>query len=92
MKITVTFMLSLQSPNPLPFLVFRVFILYYSHSFRLISHLSCNRQIASSELLSKGEDVTRSMVQKAVVILAAKPVFGAVRSGPILNLFMMVFS
>ncbi|KAF8588564.1 hypothetical protein K439DRAFT_1334974 [Ramaria rubella] len=51
--------------------------------------ISCNRQIASSELLSKGEDVTRSMVQKAVVVLAAKPVFGAVRDklGVVTNAF-----
>ncbi|KAF8524972.1 transport protein Avl9-domain-containing protein [Gautieria morchelliformis] len=51
--------------------------------------ISCNRQIASSELLSKGDDVTRSMVQKAVVILAAKPVFGAVRDklGVVTNAF-----
>lgn len=41
--------------------------------------ISCNRQIASSELASPGDDVTRSTVQKAVVILASKPVFGAVR-------------
>ncbi|GJJ13456.1 hypothetical protein Clacol_007710 [Clathrus columnatus] len=41
--------------------------------------ISCNRQIASSELLAVGEDVTRSTVQKAVVILASKPVFGAIR-------------
>ncbi|KII90891.1 hypothetical protein PLICRDRAFT_549534 [Plicaturopsis crispa FD-325 SS-3] len=41
--------------------------------------ISCNRQIASSELLVKDVDVTRSTVQKAVVILASKPVFGPIR-------------
>ncbi|KIJ54151.1 hypothetical protein M422DRAFT_241404 [Sphaerobolus stellatus SS14] len=41
--------------------------------------ISCNRQIQASELLSKGDDVTRSTVQKAVVVLASKPIFGAVR-------------
>jgi hypothetical protein len=41
--------------------------------------ISCNRQIASSELLVKSEVVTRSTVQKAVVILASKPVFGPIR-------------
>lgn len=46
---------------------------------RTIFGISCNRQIASSELLVKGEDVTRSTVQKAVVILASKPVFGPIR-------------
>lgn len=39
----------------------------------------CNRQIASSTLLVKGVDVTRSIVQKAVVVLASKPVFGPIR-------------
>lgn len=32
--------------------------------------ISCNRQIASEKLLVKGKDVTRSTVQKAVVVLA----------------------
>ncbi|CCL98519.1 uncharacterized protein FIBRA_00518 [Fibroporia radiculosa] len=41
--------------------------------------ISCNRQISTSELLVKDADVTRSTVQKAVVVLASKPVFGLVR-------------
>lgn len=41
--------------------------------------ISCNRQISSSELRVKSEVVTRSTVQKAVVILASKPVFGPIR-------------
>lgn len=32
--------------------------------------ISCNRQIASSQLAVKGKEVTRSTVQKAVVVLA----------------------
>lgn len=40
---------------------------------------SCNQQIPASSLLVKGPDVTRSTVQKAVVVLAAKPVFGPIR-------------
>lgn len=32
--------------------------------------ISCNRQIASDKLLVRGKDVTRSTVQKAVVVLA----------------------
>ncbi|KAF8182306.1 transport protein Avl9-domain-containing protein [Pholiota molesta] len=36
--------------------------------------ISCNQQISASSLLVKGPDVTRSTVQKAVVVLAAKPV------------------
>ncbi|KAL0579872.1 hypothetical protein V5O48_002119 [Marasmius crinis-equi] len=41
--------------------------------------ISCNQQIASSALLVKAPDVTRSTVQKAVVVLASKPVFGPIR-------------
>ncbi|KIK69782.1 hypothetical protein GYMLUDRAFT_150632 [Collybiopsis luxurians FD-317 M1] len=41
--------------------------------------ISCNQQIAASALLVKMPDVTRSTVQKAVVVLAAKPVFGPIR-------------
>ncbi|CAA7262871.1 unnamed protein product [Cyclocybe aegerita] len=41
--------------------------------------ISCNQQIPASELLVKGPDVTRSTVQKAVVVLASKPVFGPIR-------------
>jgi hypothetical protein len=41
--------------------------------------ISCNRQIASSTLLVKNQDVTRSTVQKAVVVLASEPVFGPIR-------------
>ncbi|QRW14942.1 Late Secretory pathway protein AVL9 [Ceratobasidium sp. AG-Ba] len=41
--------------------------------------ISCNRQLAASELLTRGADVTRSTVQKAIVVLARKPLFGAIR-------------
>ncbi|KAI6044759.1 transport protein Avl9-domain-containing protein [Pisolithus marmoratus] len=41
--------------------------------------ISCNRQIPTSALLVKDVDVTRSIVQKAVVVLASKPVFGPIR-------------
>ncbi|THG93871.1 hypothetical protein EW026_g7478 [Hermanssonia centrifuga] len=41
--------------------------------------ISCNRQIRSKDLLVKDADVTRSTVQKAVVVLASKPVFGPIR-------------
>ena len=39
----------------------------------------CHRQIASSVLLVKDVDVTRSTVQKSVVVLASKPLFGPIR-------------
>ncbi|KAH9480710.1 Late secretory pathway protein avl9 [Psilocybe cubensis] len=41
--------------------------------------ISCNQQISAASLLVKGPDVTRSTVQKAVVVLASKPVFGPIR-------------
>lgn len=34
--------------------------------------ISCNRQMASDEVQNKGKDVTRSTVQKAIVVLASK--------------------
>ncbi|GAA5823948.1 hypothetical protein JCM10212_001055, partial [Sporobolomyces blumeae] len=42
--------------------------------------ISCNRQITASQLLHKGKDVTRSTVQKAIVVLASKPIFGPLRN------------
>ncbi|WWC91958.1 uncharacterized protein L201_006911 [Kwoniella dendrophila CBS 6074] len=41
--------------------------------------ISCNRQLPSSELMRRPSDVTRSMVQKAVVVIASQPVFGPIR-------------
>ena len=41
--------------------------------------ISCNRQISSAALTKKGVEVTRSTVQKAVVVLARQPVFGPIR-------------
>ncbi|KAF9644067.1 hypothetical protein BDM02DRAFT_3122485 [Thelephora ganbajun] len=41
--------------------------------------ISCNRQIATSALLVKDVDVTRSTVQKAVVVLVSRPLFGPIR-------------
>ncbi|KAK4050816.1 hypothetical protein OIV83_003238 [Microbotryomycetes sp. JL201] len=41
--------------------------------------ISCNRQIQAEQLLNKDKTVTRSTVQKAIVVLASKPIFGALR-------------
>ncbi|KAI0685340.1 transport protein Avl9-domain-containing protein [Cytidiella melzeri] len=41
--------------------------------------ISCNRQIRTADLLVKDADMTRSTVQKAVIVLASKPVFGPIR-------------
>ncbi|CDS09209.1 hypothetical protein LRAMOSA10569 [Lichtheimia ramosa] len=41
--------------------------------------ISCNRQIATKDLQVKTPDMTRSIVQKAVVVLARQPIFGPLR-------------
>ncbi|KAK7205664.1 transport protein Avl9-domain-containing protein [Myxozyma melibiosi] len=41
--------------------------------------ISCNRQIRTTELVVKAADVTRSTVQKSVVVVARKPIFGPIR-------------
>ncbi|KAK9456264.1 transport protein Avl9-domain-containing protein [Dipodascopsis uninucleata] len=41
--------------------------------------ISCNRQIRATELLYKSADVTRSTVQKSVVVVATRPIFGPIR-------------
>ncbi|SCU87095.1 LAFA_0E04676g1_1 [Lachancea sp. 'fantastica'] len=41
--------------------------------------ISCSRQIRTEELLSKDSDVTRSTVQKAIVVVARKPIFGQIK-------------
>ncbi|KAG0359193.1 late secretory pathway protein avl9 [Gamsiella multidivaricata] len=41
--------------------------------------ISCNRQILTKDLMVKTDDVTRSSVQKAVVVLATQPIFGVLR-------------
>jgi hypothetical protein len=59
------------------------FCYFHVHSSHLhsgtIFGISCNRQIASDKLIVRGKDVTRSTVQKAVVVLARDPVFGPIR-------------
>ncbi|KAJ3388037.1 late secretory pathway protein avl9 [Lobulomyces angularis] len=42
--------------------------------------LACYRQIPANELINKTADITRSTVQKAVVVLATQPMLGSVRS------------
>ncbi|KAI8334480.1 AVL9/DENND6 domain-containing protein [Blakeslea trispora] len=41
--------------------------------------ISCNRQIAAKDLIVKTPDITRSTVQKAIVVLARQPIFGPLR-------------
>ena len=37
--------------------------------------ISCNRQLNASELIRRPSDVTRTTVQKAVVVIASQPIF-----------------
>jgi len=41
--------------------------------------ISCYRQIASDQLINKTPDITRSTVQKAVLVITQKPLFGSIR-------------
>jgi len=41
--------------------------------------ISCYRQISSDELINKTPDITRSTVQKAVLVITQKPLFGSIR-------------
>lgn len=41
--------------------------------------ISCIRQLRADELINRTSDITRSTVQKAVIVLANKPVFGPIR-------------
>lgn len=41
--------------------------------------ISCNRQLKASDLIEKDSHVTRSIVQKAIVVLTKRPVFGPIR-------------
>ena len=41
--------------------------------------ISCSRQIKTEDLLIKDKDVTRSTVQKAIVVVSREPIFGQIR-------------
>lgn len=41
--------------------------------------ISCSRQIKTEELANKEEDMTRSTVQKAIVVVARRPIFGQIK-------------
>ncbi|SCU90185.1 LADA_0F02388g1_1 [Lachancea dasiensis] len=41
--------------------------------------ISCSRQIRSEELIQREEDVTRSTVQKSIVVVARRPIFGQIK-------------
>ncbi|CAI4046116.1 hypothetical protein SKDZ_12G1620 [Saccharomyces kudriavzevii ZP591] len=41
--------------------------------------ISCSRQIKSDELVTRDKDVTRSTVQKAIVVISRQPIFGQIK-------------
>uniref|UniRef100_A0A7E4ZZP2 UDENN domain-containing protein n=1 Tax=Panagrellus redivivus TaxID=6233 RepID=A0A7E4ZZP2_PANRE len=47
---------------------------------RAVFGISCYRQIAANDLVSKDKDVTRSSVQKSVVVLSRIPLFGVLKA------------
>lgn len=79
-RTTRTFISSLRDHSLRPFLAFRESDRLIYFLFVLTRCARCNQQIAASTLLVKDADVTRSIVQKAVVVLASKPLFGPIRS------------
>lgn len=50
-----------------------------SENYTTVFAISCSRQIKSDELIAKDEDVTRSTVQKAVVVISFEPIFGQIK-------------
>ncbi|QLQ82388.1 hypothetical protein HG537_0H01500 [Torulaspora globosa] len=41
--------------------------------------ISCSRQIRSEDLIQKDDDITRSTVQKAIVVISKQPIFGQIK-------------
>ncbi|CUS25131.1 LAQU0S28e00166g1_1 [Lachancea quebecensis] len=41
--------------------------------------ISCSRQIKTEDLITKSDDITRSTVQKAIVVVARRPIFGQIK-------------
>lgn len=41
--------------------------------------ISCSRQIKTEDLITKTDDITRSTVQKAIVVVARRPIFGQIK-------------
>jgi hypothetical protein len=57
------------------------YVYFYLKDDRNIFHcVSCFRQIKSEDLQRKEESVTRFFVQKAVVLMSKKPLYGELRS------------
>ena len=78
-KTTPTSTLCPPALNPPPFLVYRASPRHTLARCGSSFLCRCNQQIAASALLVKMPDVVRSTVQKAVVVLASKPIFGPIR-------------
>ncbi|CCJ29435.1 unnamed protein product [Pneumocystis jirovecii] len=50
-----------------------------NEKLRTIYGISCTRQLLSSELVDKPVDVTRSTIQKSIVVLIRNPFFGHIK-------------
>ncbi|KAG4303965.1 hypothetical protein PORY_002618 [Pneumocystis oryctolagi] len=48
-------------------------------SLKTIYGISCTRQLLSSELMDRPIDVTRSTIQKSIVLLVSRPAFGHIK-------------
>lgn len=59
------------------------------HEFTTVFAISCSKQIQSEDLINKTEDVTRSTVQKACVVIATDPILGHIKEklGMVTNVF-----
>ncbi|SCV04484.1 LAMI_0H16512g1_1 [Lachancea mirantina] len=49
------------------------------NNYSTVFAISCSRQIKSEKLINKSSDVTRSTVQKSIVILSKSPIFGQIK-------------
>ncbi|CAB4255460.1 similar to Saccharomyces cerevisiae YLR114C AVL9 Conserved protein involved in exocytic transport from the Golgi [Maudiozyma barnettii] len=49
------------------------------NNYSTLFAISCSRQIKTDDLLTKDKDVTRSTVQKAIVVVFREPIFGQIR-------------
>ncbi|KAL6945294.1 hypothetical protein ACO0QE_002744 [Hanseniaspora vineae] len=59
------------------------------HEFTTVFAISCSKQIQSEDLITKTDDVTRSTVQKACVVIATDPILGHIKEklGMVTNVF-----
>ncbi|GMM55992.1 Avl9 protein [Maudiozyma humilis] len=49
-----------------------------AQNYTTLFAISCSRQIKTEDLITKDSDVTRSTVQKAIVVVSTEPIFGQI--------------